>query len=195
MAVTLLHQKATHSIKNSESHFKKLEGDSPSLIYYLSRLGAFLVDHFIGLCFYIFIGELIAKNQQVSLKDILWINDIPAWFSLIGATILLFAYFWLMESLFSRTFGKMIFHLKVTREGKTRCGFIGSTNRNMLRILDSFPIFIPGILSILLSKRPQRLGDKLAHTRVQFKYSFTYFAIGVLALLGAFIWTMTQINQ
>jgi uncharacterized RDD family membrane protein YckC len=82
-----------------------------------------------------------------------------------------------------QTPGKKLFHLRVVSEDGGRFTFQQSALRNLLRMVDTFPVaavieveapvlhlfpvfFLPGALSAFLSSRSQRLGDLVAGTLV-----------------------------
>jgi uncharacterized RDD family membrane protein YckC len=66
-----------------------------------------------------------------------------------------------------RTPGKRACGLRVVRSGGQPIGFVASSVRNMLRLVDGpLTSYIAGIVSIVVSKRNQRLGDMAADTLV-----------------------------
>jgi uncharacterized RDD family membrane protein YckC len=66
-----------------------------------------------------------------------------------------------------RTPGKQWTGLRVVRSGGQPVGFVSSTIRNVLRLVDVLPgAYLVGIVSILATKRNQRLGDLAADTVV-----------------------------
>jgi uncharacterized RDD family membrane protein YckC len=66
-----------------------------------------------------------------------------------------------------RTPGKRWTGLRVVRSGGQPVGFVASTIRNLLRLVDILPgVYLVGIVSILVTKRNQRLGDLAADTVV-----------------------------
>jgi uncharacterized RDD family membrane protein YckC len=66
-----------------------------------------------------------------------------------------------------RTPGKRWTGLRVVRSGGQPIGFIASTIRNLLRVVDIMPgVYLVGITSILVTKHNQRLGDLAADTVV-----------------------------
>jgi uncharacterized RDD family membrane protein YckC len=66
-----------------------------------------------------------------------------------------------------RTPGKMASRLRVVRVGGEPVDFMSSAIRNVLRLIDGIPLsYIPGVISILATKRNQRLGDLAAGTIV-----------------------------
>jgi uncharacterized RDD family membrane protein YckC len=66
-----------------------------------------------------------------------------------------------------RTPGKRWTGLRVVRSGGQPVGFVSSSIRNILRLVDFLPsVYLAGIVSILVTKRNQRLGDLAADTVV-----------------------------
>jgi uncharacterized RDD family membrane protein YckC len=66
-----------------------------------------------------------------------------------------------------RTPGKRWTGLRVVRTGGQPVGFVSSSIRNLLRLVDFLPsLYLVGITSILVSKRNQRVGDLAADTVV-----------------------------
>jgi uncharacterized RDD family membrane protein YckC len=66
-----------------------------------------------------------------------------------------------------RTPGKRLCGLRVVRAGGQPIGFVASSVRNLLRLVDGpLTLYLGGILSVVLSKRNQRLGDMAADTLV-----------------------------
>jgi uncharacterized RDD family membrane protein YckC len=86
--------------------------------------------------------------------------------------VALFAVFWGYDVAFEvlaggRTLGKRWSGLRVIREGGQPIGFLASTTRNLLRIVDWLPSgYLIGIIAILVSGKNQRLGDIVAGTIV-----------------------------
>lgn len=83
---------------------------------------------------------------------------------------LLPAYFYtlLLELLFDgRTFGKMVMKIKVVHSEGQNVSFTSYLLRWILRLVDIWMLFASvGVLSILLSKKGQRVGDMAANTLV-----------------------------
>lgn len=83
--------------------------------------------------------------------------------------LLLLIYYSCMEATMGATLGKKILGLRVVKEDGSPIGWGDSIIRNLLRIIDSIPFFIPYLLGAILvwtSPRKQRLGDRAAHTVV-----------------------------
>jgi len=85
-----------------------------------------------------------------------------------AAFVALYLYNVLFEVLAAgRTPGKRFSHLRVVRGGGAPVDLPASAIRNLVRLLDALPgAYLVGILSILLTKRNQRLGDLAAGTLV-----------------------------
>jgi uncharacterized RDD family membrane protein YckC len=66
-----------------------------------------------------------------------------------------------------RTPGKRLCGLRVVRSGGQPIGFLASSVRNLMRLVDGpLTLYLGGILSIVMSERNQRLGDMAADTLV-----------------------------
>lgn len=84
------------------------------------------------------------------------------------AFLVLFAYDVLFETLGGgRTPGKRAAGTRVLRAGGEPVDFTSSAIRNVLRVVDGIPTsYIPGMVSIIATRRNQRLGDLAAGTLV-----------------------------
>ena len=86
--------------------------------------------------------------------------------------LLLFLVEWFYPVLFEvlrggQTPGKKAISLRVVNADATPIGWNASLLRNLLRVVDLFPVFyLAGVTSMLLNRRFQRLGDLAAHTLV-----------------------------
>ena len=127
------------------------------------RFGAILIDTVIiwivGYIIGFIIGVMIAASNQ---------TPSTALFDVLGIIIAL-GYFVVMEATLGRTVGKMALGLKVVREDGSPISWNESLIRNLLRVVDEFPYFIPylvGAIIIWNSPKCQRLGDKVAKTVV-----------------------------
>ena len=87
-----------------------------------------------------------------------------------GVSLLIwFVYFVLLEGSYGQTVGKMLVKIKVVREDGTKIDYKDAVVRNVMRIIDFIPYFIPYLLGAILiwtSDTKQRLGDRTAHTVV-----------------------------
>jgi uncharacterized RDD family membrane protein YckC len=78
-------------------------------------------------------------------------------------------YFFLFEALWSRTPGKYFQGLVVVGADGSPCGWRAALVRTLLRVLEANPLLLGGLpagVTILVSKRNQRLGDLAAGTVV-----------------------------
>jgi uncharacterized RDD family membrane protein YckC len=87
---------------------------------------------------------------------------------LVAAFLVWFGYHVLFEVLASgRTPGKRWTGLRVVRDGGHPVTFVPSATRNLLRLVDLLPaVYLAGCVSILVTRRNQRLGDLAAGTLV-----------------------------
>ena len=72
------------------------------------------------------------------------------------------------EALFGRTLGKKLLGLEVRTEAGLAISWWQALVRNGLRLIDELPpsLYLVGLGLILVGPKPQRLGDRLAHTLV-----------------------------
>ena len=79
------------------------------------------------------------------------------------------AYFVLLEGAFGATVGKLVLGIRVRALDGTRIGFGAAAIRNVARVVDGFPYFIPylvGAIAVSRSETDQRLGDRWGKTVV-----------------------------
>ncbi|MDQ3934383.1 MAG: RDD family protein [Actinomycetota bacterium] len=122
-------------------------------------------------------SRFIAQSIDLLIKFalILLIVLTFSWLDLTGVAIILpsmllvlYAYDVVFETFANgRTPGKRAAKLRVVRVGGEPVDFMSSAIRNVLRLVDGIPTsYIPGMISILATKRNQRLGDLAAGTIV-----------------------------
>jgi uncharacterized RDD family membrane protein YckC len=78
-------------------------------------------------------------------------------------------YFIVMEAMWGATLGKMVLGIRIVKLDGSPIGWGESIIRNLLRIIDDIPFFIPYLLGAILiwtSPTRQRLGDRVAKTVV-----------------------------
>ena len=87
---------------------------------------------------------------------------------ILGGFLIMFGYDVLFETLASgRTPGKRWTGLRVVMVGGGPVGFLASTIRNLVRLIDLLPgVYLVGIVSMLATSRNQRVGDLAAATLV-----------------------------
>lgn len=80
-------------------------------------------------------------------------------------------YYFVMESLFSRTFGKIFTKIIITNQERQNINWKQALIRTLLRIFEVNPFIgaLPSILFIIISPKRQRIGDILARTVVIYK--------------------------
>ena len=109
--------------------------------------------------------------DTIIIAIIAGILAIPFQSQLSGAVSLLIflLYFILLEGAYGQTVGKMAVKIKVVRVDGTKIDYMDAVVRNVLRLIDLIPYFIPYLLGAILiwtSDMNQRLGDRVAHTVV-----------------------------
>jgi uncharacterized RDD family membrane protein YckC len=124
-------------------------------------------------------SRFIAGTIDLALQLVLILLSALAAYALLGKDLgralfamAAFAALYLYDILFEvlasgRTPGKRVTHLRVVREQGAAVDLRASAVRNLLRLIDVLPFaYLLGIITILLSKRNQRLGDLAAGTLV-----------------------------
>ena len=85
----------------------------------------------------------------------------------IGYLLVIFLYYLILEWKLGATLGKLAFGLRVVKINGEPLDLKSSFVRNILRIIDILPFFyLIGVMSMLISRSNQRLGDVLANTIV-----------------------------
>ncbi len=78
----------------------------------------------------------------------------------------LFLYYFVLESIFSASIGKLVLRMRVTTPDGSRPGGMAVLVRNVVRLPEAWLLYLPAGLSCLVSARRQRLGDHAARTIV-----------------------------
>jgi len=120
-----------------------------------ARLIAVFIDHLIAFALTLLVVAFVPDTIP-SLKAVLFF-------------LTYLAYFFLMETLWSRTVGKLFQGLVIRKLDGTHCDWKAALIRSALRILEVNPLLLGGLpagLVIMASERKQRIGDILAGTLV-----------------------------
>jgi uncharacterized RDD family membrane protein YckC len=133
-----------------------------------SRFVAVLLDHLIqaGFYFVLIMAGGILFSAVASRIDLLgkWVIAafIAANFLLIWGYYALFEAYW-----HGQTPGKHIMKLRVIKDSGRQITLFEAMSRNLLRIIDYLPAFyLVGVITMMCTKRHQRLGDLAAGTIV-----------------------------
>lgn len=133
-----------------------------------SRFVAVLLDHLIQAGFYfvfILFGAIVfgALANRINLLG-KWV--IAGFIAL--NFLLLWGYYTLFEAFWhGQTPGKHIMKLRVIKDSGRQITLFEAMSRNLLRIIDYLPAFyLAGVITMLCTKRNQRLGDLAAGTIV-----------------------------
>jgi uncharacterized RDD family membrane protein YckC len=84
--------------------------------------------------------------------------------------VICFLYFIVLEWLLGATLGKLVLGLRVVGSDGSKISLGQSLGRNLLRIVDGFPYFIPYLLGFIVAMTGptrQRVGDRAASTIVK----------------------------
>ena len=73
----------------------------------------------------------------------------------------------MFEGIKGKTIGKYIFQIKAQSEDEKECNIKKSIIRNLFRLVDGIGFYLIGIISIIISDKNQRIGDKFAKTVVK----------------------------
>lgn len=121
--------------------------------------------------------------QGVALRFVAVVIDIVIIFIIVGilaiplntrlsgalSLLIFLLYFILLEGAYGQTVGKMAVKIKVVRDDGTNIEYADAAVRNILRIIDLIPFFVPYLLGAILiwtSDMKQRAGDRAASTVV-----------------------------
>ena len=133
-----------------------------------SRFVAVLLDHLIQAGFYfvfILLGAIVfgALANRINLLG----KWVLAGFIALNF-LLLWGYYTLFEAFWhGQTPGKHIMKLRVIKDSGRQITLFEAMSRNLLRIIDYLPAFyLAGVITMLCTKRNQRLGDLAAGTIV-----------------------------
>jgi uncharacterized RDD family membrane protein YckC len=102
-------------------------------------------------------GDMVTKQM--------YLTGVPL-FIFLGVSLL---YFVLMEWLLGSSLGKLLMKVQVVNAQGKRIAFSQSLVRNVFRIIDAFPYFIPYLTGLIVganNKTHQRWGDQVAETFV-----------------------------
>lgn len=152
---------------------------------FFMRWGAHVIDHILLLFFIIGMYDIayVPEEKYAMIFVVALFIGVPC-------------YFLLLEGLTGYTIGKFAIRIKaVDSEGRPP-GFVKSVIRSLLRIIETNPMFVGGApagISVLVTKRKQRLGDLAANTFVvkvsdlnnESKRATTIFAV-VFSILALF---------
>ena len=130
------------------------------------RVLAQVVDGLIGLGLFFFVGVMLARRFGVITDSGFALSRGPA-LQLVGiVTGVMLSYFILLEATLGATLGKFVAQIKVENDAGQRVGLLASVFRNVMRLIDAIGFYLLGAISVMVTKRNQRLGDLAAGTVV-----------------------------
>ncbi len=108
---------------------------------------------------------------------------------------LFFLYFWLLETAFGSTLGKVIVGIRVVQTNQRRRS-VAFAIRNLLRIVDGFAFYLVGVVVAGCSRIHRRLGDICANTVViesPFAFGVKIAAVMLwIAVLAGAVWSVPR---
>jgi len=129
--------------------------DVPGLLAgFGARAAAVTIDFLVVLGLYLAVFEPILPSER------------SLWLSTAVVLSLGIGYFWLCEALTGATPGKAIVGIRVLAMNGRRCGAGAALFRNVLRVVDGLALYLVGYLIAGSSPMRQRLGDRLAASKV-----------------------------
>jgi uncharacterized RDD family membrane protein YckC len=145
----------------------------------------FMIDSLIGIGLYFFIGLLMAPLFGGSTATGFVLEGLPSILVLGTASLAGFVYFVLLEAFGGATLGKLVAGTRVRSTDGGRVGFRRALIRNLMRLIDGICLYLIGALSVLVTRRRQRLGD-LAGGTIVVQRAWPS-ALRVVALLGTLL--------
>lgn len=134
---------------------------------YGRRITAGFIDLAIWLAIFIvasiFFGTVVTSGPEPGVTAYSELSGWPLVFYLLAGLV----YFILMEWRFGATVGKLLTGVRVVSEDGKQATLEQITIRNLVRIVDAFPYFIPYVVGIIIVAGDgckRRLGDKEART-------------------------------
>ncbi|HEY4011640.1 MAG TPA: RDD family protein [Acidobacteriaceae bacterium] len=133
-----------------------------------SRFVALLIDHAIQAVFLLAFGLLATflLGAMVNRSSLL-----GEWFAAVYIAVnflMIWGYFTVFEAYWrGQTPGKRVMKLRVIKDSGRQITLFESMSRNLLRVVDYLPaLYLTGVITMLATKRHQRLGDLAAGTIV-----------------------------
>lgn len=127
------------------------------------RVGGLLLDSLLVLLpVYVVAGILFGDTQTSGSSASVSLTGVP----FLLTTLVTFAYFFAAEAAGGRTLGKLIVGTRVVADSGSAAGAGPVAIRTVLRVVDGFAFYAVGFFVALASDRNQRVGDRVARTRV-----------------------------
>jgi uncharacterized RDD family membrane protein YckC len=124
------------------------------------RAVAYAIDFALRVVFFFILSAILSVGMM-------WLPGLSMGLILFGLFLLEWGYFVVCEGFFNgRTIGKAMMKLRVIQEKGYAVTMWSVLLRNLLRAADYMLFLAPAFLSMLLTRRFQRLGDLVAHTVV-----------------------------
>lgn len=128
------------------------------------RIGAAVIDIGVVLVIVLLVGGIVGNDTAPGAAE-------SARFGTLDRLLVLglvFAYYWISETLWAQTLGKRVLGIRVVRDDGSKAGAGATFVRTLLRAVDALPgFYLVGFIAIFVTgPRRQRVGDLAAKTRV-----------------------------
>jgi len=130
------------------------------------RFAAFFLDSALGFYLYWLAAHFLMKFFAAPSMAVLYQSSGRKGIHIALTVGILFFYYILMESVFGATLGKLFCRLRVIEESGENVSLGNVFIRNILRVVDYFPVFLIAVISMESSPLHQRMGDRAAKTLV-----------------------------
>lgn len=120
----------------------------------------------IALALFYFAGMALAARFGVITESGFGLSLGPALLLVGIVTAVILSYFIFAEAMLGSTLGKFVSQIKVANDAGQRITLLASTIRNLMRLIDAIGFYLVGAISVIVTKRSQRLGDLAAGTVV-----------------------------
>lgn len=130
---------------------------------YMKRMGAYSIDIFIASIFATIVYFMLIPLMMYIPREIImhFINGRDA---LRNYLFLVFLYYLISECIFNGTIGKYMFGLRIVDKKNEKPKIYRRVVRNIFRITDQ--LLLVGSILLFMSNGHQRLGDKIAGTKL-----------------------------
>lgn len=149
------------------------------------RLIAQVVDGLVAFAVFFVVGMTLAPRFGGVTESGFSLGGWPALLVIAICMVALLAYFVLAEAAVGATLGKLAAGIRVQTPAGGRISLRASVIRNGLRVIDGIGVYLVAAITVLVTKRNQRLGDLAADTVVVRRASSRAVRLG--GLIGALL--------
>ena len=126
------------------------------------RIGAALIDVLLMVALFLLLAFTIGDTETSDGEFTVELTGGP----FVLYLLLNFGYYIVMEATSGQTLGKRLLGIRVLKDDGSPPGWGGSAVRNLLRVVDGLCLYIVGLVTMIATKKKQRVGDLAASTVV-----------------------------